>query len=146
MPAGVKPATLPGAVPPDDPNDALCHLVAISMDRAGFPIRLFTTNRWVTGETWYVAPDVARLLDRFRMDLAYPSWPVNIWISAMVQLFRPQIETLLAQRDAAVADWQARHPGADVFEDRALEVTSMVDISVEDQITAVNAALKAAAA
>ena len=51
MPPGVKPAALPDTVAPGDPNDALCHLVAISMDRAGFPIRLFTTNRWVTGET-----------------------------------------------------------------------------------------------
>lgn len=146
MPPGVAPAALPDAVAPDDPNDALSHLVAISMDRAGLPIRLFTTNRWVTGETWYVGSDVVRLLDRFRMDLAYPSWPVNIWITAMVQLFRPQIETLIERRDAVIAEWQQRHPGVDAFEDRALEVTSMVDISVEGQIAAVNAALKAAAA
>jgi hypothetical protein len=146
MPAGMKPAALPGAVPPDAPDDSPCHLVAISMDRAGYPVRLFTTNRWVTGETWYAAPDVARLLDCFRMDLAHPSWPVNIWITAMIQLFHPQIEILLTRRDAAIADWRARHPGADVFEDRSLEVTSMLDISVEDQIAAVNAALKATAA
>ncbi len=146
MPAGMKPAPLPGVAPPEEPDDAPCHLVAISMNRAGQPIRLFTTNRWVTGETWYAAPDVVRLLDRFRMDLAYPSWPVNIWITAMVQLFHPQIETLLARRDAAIADWRAGHPGVDVFEDRSLEVISTLDISVEDQIAQVSAALKAAAA
>ncbi|MDX9861554.1 MAG: hypothetical protein RBS99_11630 [Rhodospirillales bacterium] len=37
-------------------------------------------------------------------------------------------------------------PGVNAFEDRALEVTSMVDISAERQIAAVNAALKAVAA
>jgi len=146
MPPGMAPAPLPGSPVTAGDDDAVSHLVAISMDRTGYPIRLFTTNRWVTGETWYAAADVARMLDRFRVDLAHPSWPVNLWISAMIQLFRPQIETLLVQRDAAVADWRQRHPGVDVFEDRAIEVTSALDISVEEQIEAVNAALEAAAA
>lgn len=146
MPPDVRPVLPPDADAPGGSDDAVSHLVAISMDRTGYPVRLFTTNRWVTGETWYAAGDVVRLLDRFRIDLAHPSWPVNLWITAMIQLFRPQIETLIAQRDAAVADWRRRHPGVDTFEDRALEVTAMTDISVEDQIGAVNAALKAAAA
>ncbi len=143
MPTGITPVDLPDYVPPEGDNDALSHLIAISMDRAGFPTRLFTTNRWVTGEAWYKADDVIRLLDRFHMDLAHTSWPVNIWISAMVRLFRPQIEDLLHRRDAAIADWQAKYPDRNTYEDRELEVTSFEAISVEDQITAVQAALAA---
>jgi hypothetical protein len=45
-------------------NDKLSHLIAIAMDASGAPIRLFTTNRWVTGETWYAASDVHGMLDR----------------------------------------------------------------------------------
>ena len=30
-------------------------------------------------------------LDRFDIDHAYPSWPVNRWLTAMVRLFRPQM-------------------------------------------------------
>ena len=130
--------------PPEDDNDELTHFVGISMDRAGFPIRLFTTNRWVTGETWYKAPSVNSMLDRFDMDLAYQSLPVNIWITAMLQLFRPDIEMLLKARDQAVRDWETEHPEENVYEDRGLEITSIQDISVEKQIKGVQRALKAA--
>ena len=141
MPEGVRPADLPDYQPPPGDNDALSHLIAFSMDRAGFPVRLFTTNRWVTGEIWYAAADVSAMLDRFNMDLSYPSWPVNIWITAMTRLFRPEIEDLLHQRDRAVADWQAGKPGVNVYEDRDLEVTSVIEISVDDQIRRVREAL-----
>ncbi len=109
-----------------------------------FPIRLFTTNRWVTGEVWYSAKTVISLIDRFSMDLAYPFMPVNIWVTGMLQLFRPNIETLLLQRDQAVADWQIAHADENVYEDRGLEITSIQDISVEKQIKQVNKALKTA--
>jgi hypothetical protein len=82
------------------------------------------------------------MLDRFAIDHANPSWPANRWIGAMLRLFRPQIEALVRARDAALADWARRHPGRDVFEDRELEITSHVAISVEEQIAAVEAALK----
>lgn len=142
MPKGVKPAPVPGFVPPEDPNDALSHFVAISMNEQGIAIQLFTTNRWVTGETWYRASDMVAMLDRFVIDLAQPSWPVNRWITAMLRLFRPQIEALLLERDRVIAEWLRRHPKVDVFEDRRLEVTSKIDISVEDQLRLVLAALK----
>ena len=47
------------------------------MDSTGLPIRLLSTNRWVTGEAWYRADDVCKLLDLFEIDHAQPSWPVN---------------------------------------------------------------------
>jgi hypothetical protein len=145
MPPGVRPAPLPDLAPPADDNAALSHLVAISMDRAGYPIRLFTTNRWVTGETWYDASSVIAMLDRFSIDHARPSWPVNIWITSMIRLFRPQIEELLRRRDAAIAAWRQKHPEANAYEDRHLEIASALDISVETRIAAIAAALEARA-
>ena len=112
------------------------------MDSAGLPIKLFTTNRWVTGEVWFTAPDVHRLIDRFQIDHAQPSWPVNLWVSSMVRLFDPQIRALVTTRDRVVADWEANHPGASVFEDRDLEVTSEMEIDIDAQRTAIEAALK----
>jgi hypothetical protein len=141
MPDGVRPAPLPDFTPPENPNDALSHLIAISMNPAGFPIRLFSTNRWVTGEAWYVADDVIAMLDRFDIDHAQPSWPVNIWVTNMVRLFHPQIEVLVRQRDAAVAAWQDKKPDENAYEDRELEITSVMDIAVEDQIVRVERAL-----
>jgi len=141
MPEGVRPVEQSVAGDMKDRDDTLSHIVAISMDRRGLPIELFTTNRWVTAENWYAAPDVCAMIDRFRIDHAQPSWPVNLWISAMIRLFRPQIEALLYERDAVVADWKKQHPGEDVFEDRELDLPSRMEISVDRQIRAVQAAL-----
>ena len=127
-------------------DDKLSHLIAISMNRAGFPIGLFTTNRWITADNWYKADDVIKMLDRFEMDLASPSWPVNIWLTAMLRLFRPQIMELVRERDATVANWQKEHPDVDAFEDRGCDITSVRKISVAAQIKRVNEALMAVAA
>ena len=125
-------------------HNRTCHLVAIAMDGDGFPIRLFTTNRWVTGDDWYRAGDVVAMLDRFVVDIVRPSWAVNRWITAMVALFQPQIEALLVARDQSVLAWQAAN-GADhdVFEDRGLEVTSSIDVNIETQIANAERALAA---
>ncbi len=137
MPKGMKPADVPGAVMPEDPNDALSHLVAISMSPNGLPFRLFTVNRWVTGEIWYDAADVCKLLDYFVIDHAKPSWPVNRWITAMIVLFKPTIIELVQARDVRVAEVSAQRPGVDIYEDRSFEVTSYQDVDVEKQARAV---------
>ena len=133
MPGGMKSAPVDDYEAPRDPDGALSHLVAISMNAAGLPIRLFVTNRWVTGEIWYFAEDVCRMLDCFAIYHAQPSWPVNMWVSAMIQLFDPQIRALVAARDVAVAAWRDGHPGANVFEDRDFEVAAALDIDIDAQ-------------
>ena len=142
MPAGVKPAPLPGLKLPKGKNDALSHIVGISMDPQGVPIRLFATNRWVTGEVWYTAEDVGAILEAFDIDLAHPSWLVNRWVTSMIRLFQPQITKLLEARDRRVAGWVATQPDKDVYEDRDLDVASAVDISIDDQMAAAIAALE----
>ncbi len=141
MPKGVLPVPYDGDVEWPSGNDALSHIVGISMDRKGFPVALFTTNRWVTGETWYAAPDVRAMIDRFDIDHARPSWPVNRWVTGVLRLYREEIEELLDGRDAAVEAWRRKHPDGDVYEDRDLEVTSRQSISVEKKIAKVRAAL-----
>jgi hypothetical protein len=143
MPPGCAPLPVPDLAPPKDPNDALSHLIGISMDRHGRPIRLFTTNRWVTGETWYEAEQVIAMLDHFAIDHARPSWATNRWITAMVRLFKPQIADLLRRRDAAIEEQRRRDPEANVFEGRDLEVTSERPIAVPAQIDAVEQARRA---
>ena len=141
MPPGVAPAPVPDLKEPASENDALSHLVGISMNRAGLPIRLFTTNRWVTGETWYAADDVVRMLDRFVIDHARPSWPANRWITALMRMFRPQIVELLHARDAEIRRRRSIAPEINVFEDRDLEVASEMRVSIEDQIARIELAL-----
>lgn len=137
----IDPAPVDDLELPEDRNDALSHLIAISMDKFGLPIHIFTTNRWVTGETWYKATDVKQMLDWFDIDHAQPSWPVNKWVTSMIRLFQPQIFELLKLRDKRVAGWAVTHPDENVYEDRNLEVTSVMKVSVDDQIAAAQEAL-----
>ena len=124
-------------------TDAVTHLIGISTDATGRPIRLFTTNRWVTGEIWHDADAVIDLLNRFDVTVEAPSPLLNRWVSALVRLYRPQIIALIRARDKAIAQWRAAHPGRDVFEDRDLQVTSEMPIDFLAQVRAMEAALAA---
>jgi hypothetical protein len=140
MPPGVRPGELDGySSRSAEDSAAISHLVAISMTPMGMPERLFTTNRWVTAETWYRAQDVIAMLDGFAVG---GRRPLDRWITSMMVLFRPQIERLLHERDAEVDRWRAAHPSADVFEDRRLEITSSMDISLEAHIAWLDARLE----
>ncbi|MGH6975715.1 MAG: DUF6969 family protein [Stellaceae bacterium] len=125
-----------------EPDEPWIHLAAIAMDRAGRPLRLFTTNRWVTGETWYGAADIAASLDRFVIAGEQAS-PLDRWLTAMLGLFRPAIARLLAERDAAVMGFRRRRRGkVHVLEDRRLEITSSVTIDIDAEIRRVAAVLR----
>lgn len=137
MPTGVVPCVERLAEEPWPQGDeAIAHLVGISMDDWGYPIGLFATNRWVTGETWYAAEAVERMVPMFGIDHAWPSWPVNRWITAMVRLFRPHVIALLEHRDTVIEAWQQAHPGEDVLEDRRLDITGYLPIDVDSWIKA----------
>jgi len=131
MPARAAPVAWEHAEPWPGGDEALAHLIAVSMDAFGLPIGLFAPNRWVAGDTWYDAEQVIRMLEEFRIDHANPSWPVNRWISAMFVLFRPHIEALLRERDRIIETWRDAHPGEDVLEMRELEVLAWMPISVD---------------
>jgi hypothetical protein len=132
IPADLQPLTqAPGSQAWPSGDEAITHLIAVSMDAWGQPIGLFACNRWVTGESWYPAAAVKQLLPGFSVDHAFPSWPTNLWLTALLQLFRPQIEALVDHRDQVIAAWQVAHPGQDVFEDRALEITGFLPISID---------------
>jgi hypothetical protein len=141
MPAEIRPLPAPSSSGGEAEREGLAHLVAIAMDAQSRPSRLFTTNRWVTGESWYRAKDAIALAERFHIGHARPSWPANRWISAMLLLFRPQIAWLLAERDRVLAGWARAHPKADAAEDRRLEVLSSLPVSIEEQRRAIDAAL-----
>jgi len=162
MPPGVSPLVMPEFAVANNPAapkaplipsapqtaageeaDPWSHLVAVAMDATGAPLRFFTTNRWVTGETWYPAADTARMLDRFALSTAGPSPLLNRWIVALLGLYKPLLGDLLARRDAAVMDWRRRRRAkVHVLEDQRLEITSVLPIDLEAQIAQIDAALR----
>jgi len=149
MPSGVTPMLLPelalaDPLPPPQAaplkhgtREEVSHLIAIAIDPRGEPIRLFTTNRWVTGETWYRAEDVIKMLDHFAVMDGGPSVVLNRWIGATVELFRPQIAALLHARDETVMAWRRRRR-THVLEDLRLEITSSLDIELDTQLAIVD--------
>ena len=136
-------AELQSAQTDDAPQEAdpFTHLIGISTDASGQLIRLFTTNRWVTGEQWYPADDVIGMLERFDIAIEQPSPGLNRWVSAIVRLFRPQIVDLIRARDETIARWRASHPDRDVFEDRDLQVTSEIPVDFLAHVRTIEAAV-----
>ena len=141
LPTGLAPSVAPHTQPLPSGNDALAPLISISMDAYGAPIGLFAPNRWVAADTWYPAQEVIAMLDRFRVDHANPSWPVNRWLSAMFVLYRPHIADLLIERDRVIEAWRAKLPGEDVLEHREIEILAQLPISVESTLAGLDAAL-----
>lgn len=133
IPEHIQPAIIANdPIKPKDQDD-ICHLIAIAMDKKGFPIRLFTTNRWVTGETWYHANSICQLVEHFHIDHSWPSWPTNLWLNAMMRWFTPEIKHLIQQRDAVISSMQQQLTPDDpiIYEHRGLEVISHMDIALE---------------
>lgn len=115
-------------------EQALAHIVGVAMDNYGLPIRLFTVNRWVVDETWYAARDVITMLDRFELRHGLSAPAVNNWLNNLLRLFQPEIAELIRRRDAAVEARARANPHGDALEDRSLEITASIDISVERRV------------
>ncbi len=135
IPDTLQPVDIDRSCRPDgSKEDDICHLIGISMDKYGQPLSLFTTNRWVTGETWYDAATVIQLLDYFNIDHCLPSWPLNLWLSSMVRVYRDEIAQLIMARDERIAAWKIAYPERNPYEDRELEVTSSLDLQIPEKI------------
>lgn len=116
------------------PSDGLTHLIAVSINFAGEPVRLFTTNRWVTDETWYPAADVKRILSQFQVTSAGQYHQTSAWLTALLRMYGPLIEQLVDARDHAIRTHAPDMPEHRVWSDRSLEITSFADISLARDI------------
>ena len=123
------------------PAGGLVHLVAISMDQAGRPRRLFTVNHWVTGDTWRDAPASVALLRGFAISPDGPEAPLTRFVCGMLVLFDAEIAALLATRDRTITARRRARPGHDPFEDRALAVTSTRRIDLDAILARLRTAL-----
>ena len=78
------------------------HLVGISLDQKGLPVRLFTTNQWVTGEEMADSNLVMQSVVEFQMDITGRMAPVSKWVGALMQLFQSEIKELIKERDREI--------------------------------------------
>ena len=122
------PLPAPGEPPAALEADDLFHVVAVTMDATGLPIDLFTTNRWVTGETMVAATSILPLLDRLTCTDAFDAPLANQWFSDLFRLFRDDIAQLLVARDEALVTFNH------ALDDEAHEVLSTKPISILDRM------------
>jgi hypothetical protein len=121
------------------------HLIAISIDEYGEPRALFAVNRWVTDEAWLPATGAIRLLPRFAIRLSAPDATANAWITGMLQLYRPDIETLLRHRDSVIDAAAAGRPRDRALDDHAIEMTGSLAVDVEARVEALRHLIRAPA-
>ena len=134
IPKRIKPTPL--ADWKDNLDNPMTHLIAISMDRYGNPIRLFTVNRWVTSEIWYDAEHLSTFIKRYKLTLTDdPYWQIlDQWIEGMLNLFLPQIIWLQHARDATIKYQQLLNPENNIYEDHTIEELSEISINLQNQI------------
>lgn len=78
------------------------HLIGIALNMQGLPVRLFTTNEWVTGEKFISAETVIEELRYFDMATKGRMGPIARWISACTKLFFVEMQTLIVDRDRKI--------------------------------------------
>lgn len=117
-------------------DNPMTHLIAIGINQYGFPIRLFTVNRWVSCEVWYDALHAPYFIKRYKMTLNDdPYWQIlDSWIEGMLHLFAPQIAWLHQERDHAIQRYQAEHPLENPYLNESLEELSSIDIDIKEQV------------
>jgi hypothetical protein len=147
------PRALDGARPWHEPSGsgwprgdgAYSHLVGVWLDELGLPTELFTLNRWVAQEAFYRADDLCAALPRFTLARGEPAHArIDRAVQALLRLFRPTVEELLRERDAAIAAHAAAHPGVDAREAPELAVPSRRAIDLDQRIAEVEAAARRA--
>ena len=78
------------------PGGSFSHWIGVTLDRRGLPMRLFTTNRWVTDEQWRDAPQLAGRRPRLRG--AEPR-EVGAWLEDLLCLYADEVAGLQRERD-----------------------------------------------
>lgn len=112
-------------------NKAFHHVVGISLSDVGMPVKLFLTNRWVTGETWVDAAAIEPLVHSFVCERTGRLAPVARWITAMVSLYGDDIMRLHHRRDRWLQAQLARgRPRDEILEARRHQVVASMDIDL----------------
>lgn len=125
------------------PQRPLTHLIAISLDRRGLPLALFSVNRWVSEDRWLPAAGTLRLLEGVSLSGAGCDPHLSGWLVHFLRFYRPTLETVLQQRDLRLKQ-MATSLGvslAGALEARDLEIPSHCSIDWAADLAAAEAAV-----
>ena len=105
----------------------LIHLVGVSLNAKGEPLRLFTTNQWVTGEAYQSAAKLTAWVNNFSVQAKGRLAPLGKWLTALVKLYRQEVMQLLHERDHVL---QKHQQGLQLaLADRSLHFTSQYKLA-----------------
>jgi len=110
--------------------DRTAHIVAISMAPSGWPQALFTVNLVGDRRRVRASRTPQALRRRFQIEESRGDPSAIRFVNLVFRVFLPEIERLQEEKAAALAAFRVAHPDVNPFEDRALEVTSWVEIDV----------------
>lgn len=108
------------------------HIIGISVDDRGFPLRLFTTNQWVTNERWLPARLVIETLHQLDLSHAKPT-RLSRWVEATTRLFSLQIAALLYWRDVRIESKTRHIELSRLLADRRTHILSQCRIDLASQ-------------
>lgn len=111
-------------------GDHAVHVVGISIDDLGWPQALFTVNLWCIGDDYEPATNIKGYARRFCVDSQAGDPQLVRFMSLMFQAFLPEIEWLQDEKICALAAHHARYPSRNPFQDRSLEITSRVELTL----------------
>ena len=115
----------------EDAPEKFTHLVAIALDQQGLPIKLFTTNGWVTGELMKDAKKLKLLLADFEIDAKGRMAPLARWVSGLVHIFQAEMLELLKVRDLKLQALVAKDKNrSKVLADQSHHVLSEVRVDL----------------
>lgn len=123
-------------------RNQIVHLAAISLDDQGQPMELFTVNRWVTGDFYIPAGKLSGYITQFRIANNSFDREVGEYLRNLLILYQAEIGALMQQRERVFADYRATHDGREPYEDRDLDVTSNLEIQIENQVAALEQELQ----
>ena len=110
--------------------DHTVHLVAISMNHAGWPQALFTLNLWAIGDVWATPEQLKRYARAFRVESAKADPRLLRFINLVFGACDTEIAMLQDEKARAMEAYRAVHRDVDPFEDRLFEILNRVEINV----------------
>jgi hypothetical protein len=116
-------------------QSSFIHLIGISLNQMGLPVRIFTTNQWVTGEQFQWADQVMEGVHHFHLETKGRMAPISRWLVAFMRLFANEIEQLVLARDLRLASLSEVMDLEKVLELRDHHILTQCNINLMERLS-----------
>ena len=118
LPLGAFDGVEPLAKPVKEKPAKVVHVAALCFDTDGLPTHWIATNQWVTDEYLYPAEAIIARMEHMDMSdagVAKGIPYVGRWLTCALAVARGDVEALLRERDAKLADVDPRDKEAEIL-------------------------------